>query len=596
MKLFAPHATDAYKLGHPAQTPKGTELIYSNFTPRSLKRFPVKGTSFVVVAGIQGAIKELKEMWDESFFSKPLDYCIERYSARVNGMIGPGSAAVNELTALHKLGYLPLRIKALPEGSLVPAGVPHFTRDNTHREFAWLTNYIETVLSSLVWKTPTTATIAAEFYILLSTYARLSVGNAGFVPFQGHDFCARGMSGPEDAARTGIGHLMCFMGSDTVSALDYIDDYYRGKESGFIAGSVPASEHMIACSNMAVHGGGLKGELAYVLNMLHTYPSGVVSIVADTADFFRLLEACCTDPEVRETILSRRKDANGLCKTVFRPDSGKPEDILCGECYSSRDVSLGTLQTAKEKGFSWVVIPATRVDLQDEYYEIEMDTPGHWTAVKHDLKDVPLKVRGAVAILWEHFGGTLSEMGYRILSEYVGLIYGDSITYDRAEEILIRFVHRGFASTSSVLGIGSFTYQYLTRDSIGGAMKATYAEVDGKGYALQKTPATDDGTKHSARGLLKVDLSPDAPAMLSMDQTWEQEAEGDLLIVFTDGVFTDAGNVKFSDIRTRLASSLDNIVELILRLGAPAAGLPLSPALASPDPQAVKLEGEETPA
>jgi nicotinamide phosphoribosyltransferase len=112
--------------------------------------------------------------------------------------------------------------------------------------------------------------------------------------------------------------------------------------------------------------------------------------------------------------------------------------------------------------------------------------------------------KGAIQCLYETFGGTLSDKGYKTLSDRVGLIYGDSITTERCLDILQRLEAKGFASCNVVLGIGSYTYQYLTRDTLGIALKATYGVVNGVGQEMVKNPKTDSGVKKSAKGLIKV--------------------------------------------------------------------------------------------
>jgi len=141
--------------------------------------------------------------------------------------------------------------------------------------------------------------------------------------------------------------------------------------------------------------------------------------------------------------------------------------------------------------------------------------------------------KGVIELLWDVFGGTINEQGYKVLDPHIGAIYGDSITIDRADEICARLEAKGFASTNVVLGIGSFTYQYNTRDTFGFAMKATYVEVDGVGREIFKDPITDDGTKKSATGLLKV-LSD----MTLLDKvSWDIERHGMLQNIYLDGYF-----------------------------------------------------------
>lgn len=155
-------------------------------------------------------------------------------------------------------------------------------------------------------------------------------------------------------------------------------------------------------------------------------------------------------------------------------------------------------------------------------------------------------------MLWNNFGGSVNEKGYKELDSHVGAIYGDSITIDRAIRIGERLKEKGFASTNVVLGIGSFTYQYNTRDTFGFAMKATYGEVEGQGREIYKDPITDDGTKKSAKGLVKVSFE-NGQYQLQDQVSWNEEEEGELREVFRDG--TLLVDQSLEEIRERLKGS-----------------------------------------
>jgi nicotinamide phosphoribosyltransferase len=138
--------------------------------------------------------------------------------------------------------------------------------------------------------------------------------------------------------------------------------------------------------------------------------------------------------------------------------------------------------------------------------------------------------------MWETFGGTITEKGYKLLDGHIGLIYGDSITTERQLAILEGLKQKGFASYNVVLGIGSYTYEYVTRDTFGFAMKATYGEVNGVGRDIFKSPKTDDGTKKSAKGLMQVYRDQATGRLALKDQcTWAEEGQGELKTVFKDG-------------------------------------------------------------
>jgi len=477
-------AIDFYKADHRRQYPEGTEFVYSNFTPRSDRLFNWKDKSGKIVwFGLQGFIKSfIIECWNKEFFLKPKDDVVSYYKKRMDNSLGPDAISIEHIKELHDLGYLPIKIKALPEGVRTAIGVPVLTIVNTLPEFYWLTNYLESVLSAMLWKPCTSATIAYEYKKLLNKYADSTGSPKDFIQFQSHDFSFRGMSGLEDAMFSGAGHLTSFCGTDSVPAIDYLEEYYNadsGKE--LIGASVPATEHSVMCA------GGQSDELRTFKRLItEIYPKGIISIVSDTWDFWKVLNSYAV--ELKTEILTR----DG--KVVFRPDSGNPVDIICGDPFGKTESS----------------------------------------------------VKGALNCLWDVFKGTINQKGFKVLNEKVGLIYGDSITLDRAKEILSRMEKMGFASCNVVFGVGSYTYQYVTRDTFGFAMKATWSQIKGEGNKLFKDPVTDSGVKRSACGLLKVENGA-----LLQQVSKEEEKEGDLDLVFENGILVK--ETSLSEIRDRLS-------------------------------------------
>lgn len=482
--------TDGYKLDHRRQYPDNTGLVYSNWTPRKSRK---EGINDVVFFGLQYFVKEyLIEQFNTEFFAKPKDEVVAQYVRRVNNYLGAHFITFEHIEALHDLGYLPIEIKALPEGTVVPTRVPMFTMVNTLPEFFWLTNYFETLVSNVVWLPCTSATIAYAYKSKLEQWAESTGGDLEFVPFQGHDFSMRGMGGIESAKMSGAGHLLCFVGTDTIPAIDFLEKYYGADSDKELVGcSVAATEHSVMCMG----GDGLDEYETFKRLVTEVYPAGIVSIVSDTWDLWKV----CTQflPELKEAILAR----DG--KVVIRPDSGNPADILCGTV-----AEFGKGTTPAEKG--------------------------------------------VIELLYDVFGGTVNDKGFKVLDSHIGAIYGDSITLERADEICRRLKAKGFASTNVVLGIGSYTYQYNTRDTFGFAMKATYGEVNGEGREIYKDPITDDGTKKSAKGLLCVDRNPETGKLELEDQvTKDRESQGEMITVFKDGILLV--DQSLSEIRARVA-------------------------------------------
>lgn len=505
---------DFYKVSHMVQYPEGTEYVYSNFTARSNKHFKWKqaGDGYVVFWGLQGFIKEyLMDVWENNFFKKPVEEGVNYFKRRMGNALG-GDISAEHIESLHKLGYLPISIKALPEGSLVPIKVPCFTIKNTNPEFFWLTNSLETLISTEMWKPITTATISYEYRRLFKRFSERTCDDNLHLEYQGHDFSMRGLPGIHDAAKSGAGHLLSFSGTDTVPAIDYIEEYYNEDSDTQVLGcSVPATEHSVMC---VCTKSGEKDTFKRLIT--ETYPEGIVSIVSDTWDFWKVINDIL--PELKEVIENREG------KVVIRPDSGCPIKIITG--YLANEVVYNVVN--------------------NEY-----------TCIKTGKKLEEWEVKGAIQCLWDIFGGHYNTKKisnkknsetFKVLNDKIGLIYGDSITLPIAAQILNRLAQKGFASSNVILGIGSYTFQYLTRDTFGFAIKATWGMVNGEPRNIYKDPATDDGTKKSACGLLKV--VNDNGYKVVDKVTEEEEKKGKLKEVYRNGKLLT--EVSFSDIVKRL--------------------------------------------
>lgn len=535
---------DFYKTGHPGMYPSETNLLVANFTHRSAKYAPVRSSPFfddkLVWFGITGFIKEfLIDTFNNEFFQTAKATAVRKYKRRMDTALGLNKVSMTQLEKLHDLGYLPLELRSLPEGSRVNIKVPPVVFINTHDGFPWISTYFETLFSCESWKPATVATIAFEFRKLLTYFAKLTGSPLDFVNWQGHDFSMRGMSGVHDAMRCGAGHLLSFFGTDTVPAIDYLEDYYGANaDLELVGGSVPATEHSVmtlrillatqrlardpANSVLTVKGLRAMAEMAVIRELItEDYPSGFISIVADSFDFWNVITVIA--PSLSEEILNRAPDELGNAKVVFRPDSGDPVKILCGAALEIDELTSQLVYKALKKGYDHVTVGG-------RYYKAEYVGFGNLDCTWVEVEATP-ELKGAVECLWETFGGSITDKGFKLLNPRVGLIYGDSITLERAMAILTRLVAKGFASGNVVLGIGSFTYQLISRDSFGFALKAIYAEVGDESVEIYKDPATDDGTKKSAKGLLRVEKEGD-DFVLYEQQTREEFDRGALVPIF----------------------------------------------------------------
>lgn len=239
--------------------------------------------------------------------------------------------------------------------------------------------------------------------------------------------------------------------------------------------------------------GGKDGELETFERLLDLYPTGILSVVSDT---WNLWDVCTKFlPALKDKIMAR----DG--KLVIRPDSGDPELILCGD------------RTAPVSSPEWM---------------------------------------GVVNLLAEVFGTTVNDKGYKELDSHIGVIYGDSITYERADAITANLMSQGYASTTAVFGFGSYTYQYQTRDTFKMAVKATWVQVNGEGRDILKDPITDDGSKKSATGRLAVRRQMDGRPYLIEHATPEQEEYQVLELVYENGKVLR--HQSFADVRATLAN------------------------------------------
>lgn len=516
---------DFYKTDHRRQYPKGTEVVYSNFTPRETR---IEGVNEVVVFGIQYFIKDyLIRRFNEGFFSKPKEEVLKQYKRVMDKSLGPDSIDTSHLGALHDLGYLPIEIKALPEGSISKLRVPILTIKNTLPDFFWLTNFLETLLCNSIWHPITSATIAHEYRKMLDKYAAETSDLDWFPEWQGHDFSMRGHTSFESSVVSGMAHLTSFKGTDTIPAILALEHYYGANlDNEVIGGSVPATEHSVMCL-----GGEVSEYDTYHRLLTEIYPKGIVSVVSDTWDYWEVLTKVL--PALKAVIMAR----DG--KLVIRPDSGDPVKIVCGYVWEKvDDLEYETLVQLNDE--------VEAVECKGKFYFINRHAVSVMDVGFRPQEVLEAEVKGSIQLLWELFGGEVNSKGYKQLDSHIGLIYGDSITLDRCKAICEGLKKKGFASTNAVYGIGSYTYQYVTRDTFGFAMKATYGVINGKATEIFKKPKTDKGTKNSAKGLLCVNED----GSLIECATPEQEAGGLLRTVFKNGYLIK--EYTLTEIRERL--------------------------------------------
>lgn len=584
-------ATDGYKLGHGQMYRKGTTEVGSNLTPRSDKIHRRNCTAFydgkLVWVGGQAAVQELHENWERTFFTQPKAQVLEEYADFLTGYLGRDLPTTQQMEALHDLGYLPLEFRSLPEGSLVPMGIPVMTIKNTLPEFFWLVNYHETPLSTSTWKTATNATIAREYRLICEHYTKLTGCYDAFtVSVMCHDFSMRGMSGIEDAARSGIGHLTQFIGTDTLPAITFAKRYYDA--TGLIGISVPATEHAVTSNNIISIMNELESEtyefvsaeqrrvhlkmfkageetrliaevmFVYVL-ITEIVPNGIVSNVSDTYDFWGMLTRGY--PYLKDVIMAREGFGPQPGKLVVRPDSGDPVLVICGMSpvtgANGKAIDFESEEAAYEFLENFVNWDSTAkndcVKVGGVFYDLSVnfDSEGYWYGCDIDTDIVyPYEVvAGAIRTLYKTFGGTITSTGHKLLDSHIGLIYGDSITTKRALEIMKRLEANGYAAANVVFGVGSFTYQCNTRDTFGFAVKATNSVIDGEEVAIFKDPKTDPGKKSAKGRLVVVEDSRGFILHDSATKSMENSEHNLLKVFYRDGKFLS--RVTLDEIRVR---------------------------------------------
>lgn len=464
--------TDSYKSTHYNFYPKNTTKIYSYLEARGgdLPEAVFFGLQYYLkkyLSGVQVTpekIDEAEKFWNSHF-----------------GFNRFNREGWEHILKQHN-GVLPLRIKAVPEGTVVPIKNVMMTIENTDPKCFWLTNYIETLLMKL-WGPITIASNSRRLKKLISKYYDKTTDlpedvKAIASSYSMHDFGYRGVSSEESARILGAAHLINFRGTDTAGAIQLLQDYYEGGEAGAIGNSVDATEHSVMCSF------GKDDELGAIRNAIDAAcepdgtPVAIASIVSDTYDIYQACDKYYGQ-ELRELILSRQTKNGDPAKIVVRPDSGDPIDVLLGD-------------------------------------ETSTD---------------PLVREGVLSILYRHFPGGVNEKGYKVLDPHIGVLQGDGIDYEMTRRILKAMEINGFAASNMVFGSGGGLLQKFNRDSMKFAIKASYAEVDGEHRDLIKTPVTSPGKKSKSGRLKLINYSESVMTVQNSDTE-----HGDIMQeVFVDG-------------------------------------------------------------
>jgi len=527
---------DFYKAVHSEMLDKGLVKSVSYYTPRMSR---VGRWNKVVNFGLQAFCKNyLIDYFNENFFNRPEDEVVEEYKHYMEKTMGVGICDFDKIRNLHRLGYLPIEIVSLPEGAKVPIHCPIFGVTNTHPDFAWLGQALESLISAEMWYPMVCATVGNSYREIVNKYydmtcddnvpKRRALGNFDF----------RGDQGLDAALKAGAGWCLSFVNSATVPVIPYLEHFYNcdcSKEE--VAFGAVSTEHFVMCSNSAKD-------------------------TADNPDY----EYADIDPH-RERIFLKR---------------------LLTELYPNTSFSC-----VCDSYDYWNVVKNILPTLQTEIL-----SHNGCFLVRGDSGDCVKVVTETVFALWDIFGGTINKKGYKVLDPHIKALYGDSITIQRAEEIYAILETKGFAASNVSLGVGSFSMHCIeelddnvtvtrerpatdgctsievetgrsvvlrpfTRDTFGVAIKAVYAEFKNEDGTITKMPVYKDpktdrengggNFKKSQHGCCLVYRTADGEYHYQDGYTWdelENIVNQELKTVFKDGKLVKEETL--SEIRERL--------------------------------------------
>ena len=565
--------SDYYKQGHPEFYPKGLDYLASYGTARMSR---LNNINSVVAFGFQCfAMSYLIDRFNDTFFNRPKDEAVEEVQNFISETFDCSSFDIQRIADLHDLGYLPVRLWAVPEGVEVPiysqkeqpgvVQVPFMMYESTNEKFAWVTEFLESITSCQTWYPLLIATISKYGYrdIVDKHWEKSVVGQPACTAIS--EFGFRGAQGSEGAILASSGFLTSFNKTATCPAITFMKHYYgKGMKLKDIGSGMSSTEHSVMCSNFAVDG----DEDTFMLRLFKEIaPNANVSVVSDSYDYWgRIEEMGREGSSIKAAILAR----NGC--VYVRGDSGNPADIICGTDKYIKIDSLLTLQDIMDKLDSvlghgkWYFKVLDRTTCKMTYYMVEQDENGKCkpaVEVKPELSDI-----GTVEALFNAFGGHVNEKGYIVINDKVRAIYGDSITPYLADVIYSRLEKNGYAANNVALGAGSFSMQAWeefengtrvlkphTRDTFGIAFKATYCEVNGEKHAMFKDPKTDSGSfKRSQRGMVEIYKGDDgklhARDGLTKEEFHERQDRSLFRPIYEDGQMLVVDSLE--DIRNRL--------------------------------------------
>ena len=582
--------TDFYKLTHILQYRPELRELTSYLTPRGSR---LKGVDKVVFFGLSAYVHSyVVKNFNDNFFNRPWwESCNEVKEVLKEGLGYSDemiSKTLDNLHALHELGYLPVEINAVAEGTLVPMGVPCVEIKSTNPQFFWVGQALEASLSAAIWHPMVSATIAREYRKIARGAFFATVENGIDERTAMCDFSMRGQESNESAVNASVAWLTSMWNSSTVAARKHIQNVY-GKCEGNVRG-LTSTEHSVMTSHACLDGGYEYYTFKYLFNL---YKNVSFAAVCDSYDFWNVLT------NILPKYFMQEIDERGK-RGVFigvRHDSAEPVDALCGTIpviNENSNVKINELPDTLIEGETMYCInipvdDATRLnktmskdgifDYNGQVYQImhfygerplfqfsardadgrtlktwatdDKNNPIGWAIVRNLNRTRTWEEKGMVETMYEIFGGTVNSKGFKVLNPGIKAVYGDSITITRAKEIYKRLEAKGFAANNVSLGVGSFSFQALenedgtlspfTRDTFSIAIKCTHSKyVDKHGTVCErhvfKDPKNFSGKK-SQKGLCRIFFNKDGELTYE-DELYERHLVGKnsaLVTYFKDG-------------------------------------------------------------
>jgi len=576
--------TDFYKLCHMAMYSDRIAKMTSYLTPRG-SRFPEQ--DWVMMFGIRIFIhKYLMKDFRENFFDLPWEEVEAAYkNILVKALLyteAEYQPTLNKVRELHKLGYLPIEIKGLPEGSKVPMGVPCVEISVTDGRFAWVGQAIECMLSCNIWHPMVSATVGYRYRQLAHDFARKSSDKADGTMSM-CDFSLRGQESMESAINSSAGWLISMKNSSTVPARALIEECYpdTDKDELKIFG-LTSTEHSVMTTDYAINGDERE---TYRRLLTEVYPNTSFAAVCDSYDYWNVLTVIL--PSLKEEINKH----NGFIGV--RHDSADPVDALCGLPQISVNVrpDEGFVKACIREVTScgkFDIYAHERFGEQFTIYAIEhingeqtkarivtgLYKTDHADGISFYVTNVESRERtwqekGMVESLYELFGGTVNSKGCKVCNPHVKAVYGDSITLERAQKIFERLDEKKFSIDNISLGVGSFSMEAVewgdklypfTRDTFSIAIKCTWAELsDGTRIPVYKDPKGFTGKK-SQKGLCLVKWDRKAQQYTYTDghldpEVIDKDPDNAFITYYRNGMISSGKSVSdFNAIRAKVDS------------------------------------------